>query len=176
LIQLIVALNIRTKMSTNFDELIKLMKECDKTHEQLIGFENKCQRNRLLKERNEIINDLNSTNYLKSIVEFEDKIRSILKNEELIKLYFYRFLVNENKTNDELNGFYLQIKDESKQLLETLLTTIKTIVSTQELSENDFDLKANNELLSKVLRSLTKDSLKTMAETDLKMHSLAELK
>ncbi len=163
-------------MSTNLDELIKLMKECDKTHEDLIGIENKCLENRLLKERNEMINDLNSTNYLKSIVEFEDKIRSILKNEELIKLYFYRFLVNENKTNDELNGFYLQIKDESKQLLETLLTTIKTIVSTQELSENDFDLKANNELLSKVLRLLTKDSLKTMAETDLKMHSLAELK
>ncbi len=163
-------------MSKNFDELIKLMKECDKTHEELIRFENKCLENRLLKERNQIINDFNSTNYLKSIVEFEDKIRSILKNEELIKLYFYRFLVNENKTNDELNGFYLQIKDESKQLLETLLTTIKTIVSTQELSENDFDLKANNELLAKVLRLLTKDSLKTMAETDLKMHSLAELK
>ncbi len=163
-------------MSKNFDELIKLMKECDKTHEELIRFENKCIENRLLKDRNQIINDFNSTNYLKSIVEFEDKIRSILKNEELIKLYFYRFLVNENKTNDELNGFYLQIKDESKQLLETLLTTIKTIVSTQELSENDFDLKANNELLAKVLRLLTKDSLKTMAETDLKMHSLAELK
>ncbi len=163
-------------MSKNFDELIKLMKECDKTHEELIRFENKCLENRLLKDRNQIINDFNSTNYLKSIVEFEDKIRSILKNEELIKLYFYRFLVNENKTNDELNGFYLQIKDESKQLLETLLTTIKTIVSTQELSENDFDLKANNELLAKVLRLLTKDSLKTMAETDLKMHSLAELK
>ena len=152
-----------------FNDLIGLMKKCDERSDHLFNLQNESLERKSLLNKNKLFEDLNS------LLEIEPQINKIIESEELIKLYFYRFLVSDNKTNDELNAYYLRAKEKCKQLLVHFLKTVATIASKQISSDNNLDIESNYELLAKVFKQFQNKALKSMAENEIKSYETKQL-
>jgi len=152
---------------TDFNHFFDLMKKCDQRSDQLLDMKEECHQKKLVFVKNDLNKDL------KSLLKTEPQITEIVKNEELIKLYFYRFLVSDHKTNQEFNGYYLRAKEKCKQLLVEFFATMANVVSNS--SDNNLNIESNSDLLAKVLKQFQTKAMKSMAENEIKSYEKKQL-
>ena len=155
------------------NKLIDLMKECDQKFDEIFKLRDKSLRSKYSSDLMKTQEDLTQT--IEVFAEIEDQIEEITKSEELIKLYFYRFLVSGHKTEDQFNGYYLRAKESAKQLFIELLNTMEQIVKSDIPLDNSLDIESKTHLLSKVFQEFQSKAIKSMAENDIKTYESKQL-
>jgi len=159
-------------MSEN-KKLIDLMKECDQKFDDMFELRDKSLPTKYSSDLMKTQEELTQT--IELFVKIEDQIQDITKSEEMIKLYFYRFLVSGHKTEDQFNRYYLRAKESAKQLFIELLKTMEQIVKNDIPLDNSLNIESKTELLSKVFHEFQSKAIKSMAENDIKTYESKQL-
>ncbi|XP_054155175.1 uncharacterized protein LOC128953686 [Oppia nitens] len=157
-------------MSDNFNQMIDLMKQLDQKIIHLNDLEVDSLRRQLREDKNHLTNGLFEELLTSDL--FKSKISQIIQNEDLIKLYFDRFLVSDGNTDHQMDNYFLRTNESCQQMLAELLTSMATMETTAAnnlSSEPVVDIKHCTNLLAKVLRDFQTISSKSMAENDIKM-------
>ena len=151
---------------SDLESLVDQMRLSDQRWQQLFAFQT-------IQPKREVIDEaIKLSQQLKEVLKGEPNVKEVTKNEELIDLYFNRFLVSDQTSGGEENNnrFYLNGKEKCKQLSEQLFETMADIVSNNsDITDDTFDLQSTSDLLVRAAQELKTKTLKSMAENDIKI-------
>jgi len=163
-------------MSDNYHKLIELMKESDARRQRLDDLELESCGHRLALQRNALTSDPLWTELAADVPSYEAKTERIIQNEELIKLYFYRFVVSDaTKSSDQPNACFWRSNSTTRRAVTRLLQTMATLDASDPFGDNRFDVKSGVQSLAKVVRNLHNKNLQSLATNDVLVYDCKQV-